>query len=115
MGSGAAAVRWFELTSISIGGHAEYTFTDALPQETTMRIAPFIALNLVCLMGSTGLATDVIYKLDEKIFARPEPSISIQPGELKIIDRAWAAPGVEQTSKDLLPPVRFDFTGAPRL
>jgi hypothetical protein len=80
-----------------------------------MRILPFSALNLASLIATTGLASDVVYKLDERFVARPEASISIEPGEFKIADRAWAAPGVEQSSKDLLPPVDFDYTGAPRL
>jgi hypothetical protein len=79
-----------------------------------MRILPFIALNLACMIASTGLASDVVYKLDEKIFARPEALISIQPGEFKIADRTWAALGVEQTSQALLLPVSFDFAAAPR-
>jgi hypothetical protein len=80
-----------------------------------MRILPFIALNLTCFVASTGLASDVMYKVDEKIFAIPQASISIQPGDFKIVDRTWAAPGVEQTSQDLLPPIKYDFTAAPRL
>jgi hypothetical protein len=80
-----------------------------------MRILPFIALILVDVIASAGLASDVVYTLDNESFARSEASISIQPGEFKIADRAWAAPSVEQTSEHLLPPVNFDFAAAPRV
>jgi hypothetical protein len=80
-----------------------------------MRILPFIALNLVCYIASSGFSSDVAYKLDESTFARPEASISIHPCEFTIVDRTWAAPGVEQSSQDLLPPIKFDFDAAPRI
>ena len=54
------------------------------------------------------MAFDVAYQLNDKPLATFEEAKTAEPFKIAITDRIWAAPGVEQTSKDLLPPVKFD-------
>ncbi len=78
-----------------------------------MRALTSFTLFAACFAPNVGWAADVVYKLNaDPLVPREEPSIS-QPAALAIVEREWAAPGVDQSSIDLLPPRKFDFT-APR-
>jgi hypothetical protein len=78
-----------------------------------MRIIPFVAISAVGFVASLGLASDVAYRLGIENLPRVEEPTAIQPPAIKFADRVWSTPGVEQTSKELLPPQKFDLT-APR-
>lgn len=67
------------------------------------------------LVAQFAHAADVAYKLDTNGLTATEPTKMSEPPKLAIVNREWAVPGVEQTSQDLLPRVKFDFAGPPRL
>lgn len=77
-----------------------------------VRIAVFATS---CFLASDGWGNDVCYKLNADALNAAETNVSLAPPAIVISDRVWAAPGVEQTTEDLLPPVKFDITGKPRL
>jgi hypothetical protein len=67
------------------------------------------------LAAQFACAADVTYKLDTKGLTADEPTQKAEPAKLTIVNREWAVLGVEQTSQDLLPPVKFPCTGPPRI
>src|SRR5262245_7725436 len=67
------------------------------------------------LAAQFAYASDVAYKLDTKGLTADEPAKLAEPVKLSIVNREWAVPGVEQASTDLLPPVKFPYSGPPRI
>ncbi len=82
-----------------------------------MRALRVIVFATSCLLASDGWSDDVKYKLnaDKLNCTETETSVSLASPAIVISDRVWAAPGVEQSSKELLPPVKIDFTEPPRI
>ena len=60
-------------------------------------------------------SAEVACQLDTKSLSANESTKTVEPAPLAIVNREWAIPGVEQTSKDLLPPVKIDIASPPRL
>lgn len=80
-----------------------------------MRLGFTSILPGIVLAAQFAYAADVVYKLDTKGLTGDEPTKKAEPVKLVIVNREWVVPGVEQTSQDLLPPVKFDFAGRPRI
>jgi hypothetical protein len=80
-----------------------------------MRALRVVVFATSCFLASDGWTNDVCYKLNADAFNTAETRVSLAPPAIVISDRVWAAPGVEQTTEDLLPPLKFDVTGKPRL
>ena len=74
-----------------------------------MRIAPTVVFAASCLLARAGWSDDVSYKLDLNESNSTVTSASLDLPKIAIADRAWAAPGVEQSLQHLLPPRPFDF------
>lgn len=77
-----------------------------------IQLAAFVAIGFV---ASLGEATDVAFKLDVENFAAVSETTLIRPPAIAISDCVWAAPGIEQSTRTLLPPRKFDFAAPPRL
>jgi hypothetical protein len=70
---------------------------------------------VLTLVSRIGFSEEVDYKLLlTSISAFNEQNID-EPFSIAVRDRVWAAPGVEQTTKELLPPRRFDAAAPRRL
>ncbi len=72
----------------------------------TLRV---VVLATSCFLARAGWSDDVDYKLDLKELNGAEPNASLELPAIVISDRVWAAPGIEQSTKHLLPPRPFDF------
>jgi len=79
-----------------------------------MRAIRLIAFATSYFLASNGWTNDVDYKLNTDTLNHAEIKVSLAISPIVISDRVWAAPGVEQTTKDLLPPVKFDFAAPQR-
>jgi hypothetical protein len=60
-------------------------------------------------------SADIAYQLETANLATSEPTKMAEPVKLAIVNREWAVPGVEQTSQDLLPPIKLPYVGTPRV
>ena len=54
-------------------------------------------------------AADVGYQLDTKSLTPVDLPQFVEVRPIEFEERVWSAPGVEQTSMELLPPKKFDF------
>lgn len=72
-------------------------------------IANVLLMIAFALANQRAIATDVGYQLDAKPLAAAEESNVEEPFAIEFKERVWSVPGIEQTSKDLLPPKKFDF------
>jgi hypothetical protein len=66
------------------------------------------------LTAGIAYSADVDYQIQADSLAPLENPKSAEPLTIAFVDRVWATPGVEQTSKDLLPPVKIDIEHPPR-
>ena len=75
-----------------------------------MRALASTVLSAVCFAPTTLVAADVVYKLEcDRLSFTKKPS-GFPPTGSALVDREWVAPGIEQSSIDLLPPRKFDFS-----
>lgn len=73
----------------------------------TIRLVVLVTLEFVATRVEAG---DVDFKLGIKESAAVSESTTIRPPTIVVADRVWAAPGVEQTTNELSPPTKCDFT-----
>lgn len=87
---------------------------DSIAREAHMRariVGLLLAMNF---MPQFGSATDVGYRLETHCFtAIDEPKVG-ELSSIEIKDRVWAAPGIEDSFRQLEPPRIFDFQAKQR-
>src|SRR5437764_250902 len=75
----------------------------------------------ICMIFATafvplaGFAGDVIYRLDANALIPGDKSKILNLSAIEFQDRIWAAPGIEQATRELDPPKKFDFGTLRRL
>jgi len=74
-----------------------------------MRTLRSIVLSAYCFIPIVGVASDINYQLNNKALVAVEESKLPDSVEVSITDRVWAAPGIEQSNNELLPPRQFDL------
>ncbi|MFO0792423.1 MAG: hypothetical protein U0805_23425 [Pirellulales bacterium] len=63
-------------------------------------------------VASRALAADVAYELDMPKLEAMRASDDSEAAAVEVVERAWAAPGVEESDDRLPPAHKFDFTAS---
>jgi hypothetical protein len=66
------------------------------------------------LTAGIAYSAEVDYQFQADSLAALEKPKTAEPLTIAFVDRVWATPGVEQSSENLLPPIKIDFENSPR-
>src|SRR4051794_19877705 len=75
--------------------------------EEFMRVQSCGLLLTMTLLSQLVSATDVGYELSTDDLASIDPTQSMEPAKITFVNRTWAASGIEQADRVLLPPQKF--------